>query len=139
ERGQETFVGIAAHRLFAASLSNGVQARRADGLFVSGNYFSLLGLKPALGRLLGPQDDRVDGQAESVVLSYAYWHSELGGDPDLVGRRLIVSGAPLTIVGVAPRGFHGTTVGVRASVFVPITFRGLGAFGSVPDHDNRLF
>src|SRR5690606_6337434 len=63
----------------------------------------------------------------------------LGGDPDVVGRTLIVSGTPLTVVGIGPRGFHGTTVGVRASVFVPITFRGVGTFGSIPDHDNRKF
>ena len=139
ERGQQTFAGVAAHRVFQGSVSNGMQARRVDGMFVSGSYFPVLGLKPALGRLLGPPDDRVDGQAESVVLSYAYWQGAFGGDPDVLGRTLIVSGTPLTVVGVAPRGFHGTIVGVRASVFVPITFRGVGTFGSVPNHDDRNF
>src|SRR5690606_34977181 len=91
------------------------------------------------GRLLGSEDDRVDGEAESVVLSHAFWEAQFGGDPQVIGRQLRVGGTPLTIVGVAPRGFHGTTVGVRASVFVPITFRGVGGFGSIPDHENRNY
>jgi predicted permease len=139
ERQPGPFAGIAAHRLFDASLSIGETARRDTGFFVSGSYFSVLGLRPALGRLLGSEDDRVDGQAESVVLSYAYWQRELASDPNVLGRKLTVNGAPLTIVGVAPRGFHGTTVGARASVFVPITLRGVGTAFSVPNHDNRGF
>ncbi len=139
ERQSNAFAGIAAHRIFEASLSTGENARRATGFFVSGSYFSVLGLQPALGRLLGTDDDRVDGEAGAVVLSYAYWQRELGGEPDVLGRELIVNGAPLTIVGVAPRGFHGTTVGERASVFVPITFPGVGTATSIPNHDNRGF
>lgn len=90
EREQEAFAGIAAHRIFDANLSTGESARRERGFFVSGGYFSTLGLAPALGRLLGPEDNRVDGQAPSVVLSHAYWQREDGGDPDVVGRTLIV-------------------------------------------------
>jgi len=107
EHSQEPFVGIAAHGIFDASLSTGEEARRDTGIFVSGSYFSLLGLQPTVGRLLGPQDNRVDGQAESVVLSHAYWQREFRGDSQVVGRRLTVNGTPLTIVGVAPPGFHG--------------------------------
>ena len=136
EREQESFVGLAAHRFFEASLSTGEQARLGTGVFVSGSYFSVLGLNPALGRLLGPEDDRVDGEAESVVLSHAYWQSELGGNPQIIGRRLLVNDQPLTIVGVAPPGFSGTTVGTRASVFVPITMR--NAWAPIPYHDSRL-
>ena len=138
EREQKSFAGIAAHRLFVAHVSTGESARRESGFFVSGGYFSTLGLKPALGRLLGPEDNRVDGQAHSVVLSYAYWQRELGAAPDVVGQTLHVNGTPLTIVGVAPRGFRGITLGVRASVFVPMTFPGPAPF-SVPNHDNRNF
>jgi predicted permease len=140
ERAQGQSLRLAAHRIFGASLSTGERARLTSGIFVSGSYFSVLGLQPSLGRLLGPQDDLVDGRAESVVLSHAYWQSELGGDPEVLGRTLIVNGTPLAIVGVAPRGFHGTTVGVRASVFVPITFSGADySFFTIPDHDTRTF
>jgi putative ABC transport system permease protein len=137
ERLQESFSGIAAHRLFDASLSIGDSARRETGFFVSGSYFSVLRLRPALGRLLGPLDDDIDGQADSVVLSHAYWQRELGGDPEVLGSKLTVNGVPLTIVGVAPRGFHGTTVGARASVFVPIAFPGVDSPTAIPNHDNR--
>jgi predicted permease len=136
EREQQTFAGLAAHVPSGMGLSTGQTAHVAEGIYVSGNYFSVLGLQPALGRLLGPQDDRVDGVAESVVLSHAYWQSEFGSDPAILGRTLLVSGVPLAIVGVAPAGFHGTTIGVRASVFVPITIR---VRNVIPNHDNRLF
>ena len=137
ERSQEPFIGIAAHRIFDASLSTGEQSRLDTGLYVSGSYFSLLGLRPALGRLLGPQDDAVDGQADAVVLSHAYWQSQFAGDTGVLGRSLIVNGKPLTIVGVAPPGFNGTTVGARARVFVPITFQPVDAPTAIPNHDNR--
>jgi putative ABC transport system permease protein len=138
ERAQRSFVGLAAHRSFEANVTSGQNARLATGILVSGSYFSVLGLTPALGRLLGPQDDRVDGSAESVVLSYAYWQSEFASDPKVLGRTVVVNGVPLAIVGVAPPGFHGTAVGTRASVFVPITLHGGAAGGPVPNHDNRL-
>ncbi len=146
EREQEPFAGLAAHTFFEARLATGAQARFATGALVSGSYFSVLGLQPALGRLLGPNDDRVDGQAESVVLSHAYWQSELGGDPNVLGRTLTVNEVPLTIVGVAPPGFHGTAVSARANVFVPITisfaFSSAGvsdfaAASAIPNHDRR--
>jgi len=142
EREQEPLVGIAAHRFFQANLSTGDQPRLATGVFVSGGYFPVLGLRPAIGRLLGPEDDRVDGVAESVVLSHAYWQSEFDGSAEVLGRTLNVNGVPLTIVGVAPKGFHGTAVTARPSVFVPITISfpsgGPSPFLSVlPNHQRR--
>ncbi len=104
---------------------------------MSGKYFSLLGVKPAVGRLLDANDDRVDGEASAVVLSYAYWEAAFGADPAVVGRTLVVNGKPLTIVGVGPRGFHGTTVGERPLVFVPITFRWLANPNAFPHHADR--
>ncbi|HJR69442.1 MAG TPA: ABC transporter permease, partial [Gammaproteobacteria bacterium] len=101
ERAQEPFVGLAAHQTIDVALTIGEQARPGRAVAVSGSYFSVLRLQPALGRLLGPQDDQVDGQAESVVLSYAYWQSAFAGDADVVGRTLLVDGRRLTIVGVA--------------------------------------
>jgi putative ABC transport system permease protein len=141
EREQEPFVGLAAHTYDEGRLSTSEGMRPATLAFVSGSYFPVLGLTPALGRLLGAQDDRVDGQAESVVLSFTYWQSEFGGDPDVLGRTLTVNDVPLTIVGVAPSGFHGMAVSARPSVFVPITISsgetGLAAAVSVPNHTRR--
>jgi predicted permease len=141
EREQEPFVGLAAHTFEDASLSIGERSRPATLALVSGSYFPVLGLTPALGRLLGPDDDRVDGQAESVVLSYGFWESEFGGDPEILGRTLTVKNVPLTIVGVAPRGFPGTAVNARPSVFVPMSISsgdsGFAAALSVPNHVRR--
>ena len=120
ERLQEPFVGIAAHRTIVANVAVEGQTTSARAMLVSGSYFSLLGVVPAAGRLLGPQDD--NGSADTAMLSYSYWQNNLGADPTVVGRTVVVNGQLLTIVGVAPKSFHGTTLGVRPAVFVPITF-----------------
>jgi len=109
----------------------------ADGLLVSGGYFSVLGSPPALGRLLGPNDDRTVGESPVVVLSHAYWQASFGSRPDVLGETLLVNGRTLAIVGVAPAGFEGTTLGVKPQVFLPITMRWLMQPGRNADHANR--
>ena len=125
EREQKVFTGIAAHVQFGANLSARNHTLSGTGLFVSGSYFPVLALHPALGRLLGPADDPHPGDFRNVVLSYDYWQTTFGGDPGVLNQTLIVNGQPLTIVGVAPQGFTGTTVGTKPQVFVPITLRAL--------------
>jgi predicted permease len=127
ERLQTPFTGIAGHRLFSANLAYQGQTLNAEGMLVSGSYFPVLGLQPTLGRLLGPGDDRAIGESRVVVLSHAYWQTRFGRTPDVLNQVLVVNGQHLTIVGVAPRGFEGTTLGGRPAVFVPIT---LNAFMS---------
>ena len=122
ERMQEPFEGIAAHRLVDANLAFRGNASSGGGVLVSGSYFGLLGIQPALGRLLNPQDDAVDGAADSVVLAYRYWQDSLGADPSVIGETLVVNGQPLTIVGVAATDFQGATRPVTPDVFIPITF-----------------
>src|ERR1051326_2663288 len=124
ERVQTPFIGIAAHVGFGANLAARNQTENTEGLLVSGSYFPVLALKPALGRLLGPDDDKTLGEWHVVVLTSAYWQRRFGGDPNTLDQPLIVNGQSMTIVGVAPRGFDGTTLGVKAAVFAPITMRG---------------
>ncbi len=123
QRVQTVFTGIAAHRLFGANLSFKGQTLAGEGMMVSGTYFPVLGLQPAAGRLLTPEDDRAPGESPVVVLSHDYWRTRFDANPSVVGDRLVVNGQPLTIVGVAPAGFRGTTVGAAPQVFVPITLR----------------
>jgi len=123
ERVQTVFTGIAAHVLTGVNLAARGQTLSADGVLVSGSYFPVLGVQPAVGRLLGPDDDRTPGAHDVVVLSHAYWTSHFGEQPSVVGEPLIVNGTAMTIVGVAPRGFEGTTLGTRPSVFVPLSMR----------------
>jgi predicted permease len=125
ERLQTSFTGIAAHRLFGANLSYRGQTMSGEGLSVSGSYFQVLGLQPALGRLLGPADEPAIGEARVAVLSHAWWQSRFGMSPTVLNEPLVVNGQTLTIVGVAPAGFDGTTLGARPQVFVPITLQGL--------------
>src|SRR5512146_97019 len=123
QQARTPFTGIAAHCLFGANIAYHRQTVNGDAVLVSGSYFPVLGLQPALGRLLGPDDDRTIGATFVTVLSYDYWASRLGSDPKVLNQQIIINGRSMTIVGVAPRGFEGTTLGARPMVFVPITMR----------------
>ena len=122
-KGRHVFTGVAAHRLFGANLAYEGQTLSGEGVLVSGSYFPLLGLTPAAGRLLSPNDDRAVGEASVVVLSHRWWRDRFNLDPNVVGKRLTVNGLHMEIVGVAPEAFDGTTLGSRPRVFVPITMR----------------
>lgn len=123
ERVQAVFTGIAAHRSFGANLAFNGQTLSGRGMLVSGSYFPLLGVQPALGRLIGPGDDRAPGESHVAVLSHAYWQTRFASDPNVLNQSILVNGQAMTIVGVAPRGFDGTTLGAKPQVFVPITMR----------------
>ena len=121
ERGQTVLSGLAAHRIIGADLAIRGKALSGLGMAVSGGYFGTLGLAPALGRLLGPADDLSQGGSPVAVLSHRFWTTDLGADPGVLNQTLLVNGIAMTIVGVAPAGFEGTTLGSRARVFVPLT------------------
>jgi predicted permease len=123
EREQGSFTGIAAQRIFGANLAQSGQTMSGEGLLVSGSYFSVLGVQPFLGRVFGPSDDERFGEHPVAVLSYRYWESQLGADRSVLNQTIIVNGQPLTVVGVAARGFNGTTLGSQPDVFVPLTMR----------------
>jgi putative ABC transport system permease protein len=99
----------------------GQQPDRIMTTFVSGNFFEGLGLKPAAGRLFLRGEGEVLGHDPIVVLSYDYWQKKFNGDPNVVGRPVTVDGHPLTIVGVAPKGFHGVQSFVSAAAFLPMS------------------
>ena len=120
ERLETGALGLAAHRDFGANLAYRGQTLAGIGALVSGQYFSVLGITPALGRLFGPEDDRVPNGHPIVILSYDYWNTHFGADPRVVNETLVVNGALMTIVGVTPRGFTGTTVIDVPHVFIPL-------------------
>jgi predicted permease len=124
ERVQTAFTGVAGHNQFGANLSwRGETDGGGEAMLASGSYFSVLALQPALGRLLTTEDERDSADNDVVVLSYEYWMRRFGGRADVLNQPLSVNGRPMTIVGVAPRGFHGTTLGVRPLVYVPLSRR----------------
>lgn len=98
----------------------GVEPERVYGCYVAGDFFPVLGLNATLGRLIGPEDDDANSPAPVAVVSWAYWKSRLHADMQVVGRKILVDDAPLTIIGVAPRAFSGLQPGVNQNIWMPL-------------------
>ncbi len=132
------FSGVAGQRLFGANLATDDRTLSGEGVLVSGSYFSVLGLQPQLGRLFTPADDGAPGQHPVAVLGNGFWTRELGADPKIVGQTLVVNGVTLTVVGVAPHGFKGTTTGSVPDVYVPLSMHAaVDSFFDEKDFDDR--
>jgi predicted permease len=119
QRNRGPFAGLFAWGRDEFSLSSGGEARTADGLWVSGEFFDTLGLTPAAGRLLSPADDR-PGCALRAVLGHGMWRRAYGGDPSAIGRTMTLNAKTVEIVGVAPAAFHGLEVGRAFDVALPL-------------------
>ena len=117
----QVFQGILAADKTQLGVSWHNQAEDKDAEIVSGNYFQLLGLKPALGRLFTAQDETAKNANAVVVLSYDYWRTRFAASSDIVGQTLLVNGHPFTIVGVAPDHFDSAILGYKPGLFVPVT------------------
>ena len=104
----------------SASLSFGQQSERVFVELVSGTYFSTLGVVPAMGRILTPEDDVVPSGHPFVVLNYNFWKTRFAGDPQVVGRTLNLNNYKMTVVGVAQAGFDGVELGFSPKIFIPI-------------------
>ena len=133
------FEGIAGHFQQGVNLSLGEETIRATAEFVSGSYFPVLGIEAAVGRLLGPSDDRAPGAHPVAVLSHGYWSGRLASNPSVVGRTIRVNGEPFTVVGVAAEGFRGTTIGVRPEVYLPMRMRAVVDDGYAGLENRRVY
>jgi predicted permease len=102
-----------------ATVSMSGRSERITLELVTDNYFSMLGVQPAVGRLIQPNEGRAPGEAPVVVLSYEYWQSRFNGDPSIVGRSVRLGSHPFTVIGVSARSFRGTESLVRVSAYVP--------------------
>src|SRR5437870_2607982 len=105
---------------FSASIASRGQTERGSGELVSGNYFEVLGVAPAIGRVFSLDDERVPGGHPVVVLSHAYWTRHFGGDESILNKGLLINNVEMTVVGVAREGFTGAQVGKSPDVFVPL-------------------
>jgi predicted permease len=114
------FEGLAGTTMDFYSLGVGNHGERVAGEMVTGNYFSVLGVRASLGRTLLPSDDVSPGKHPVVVISDDLWRRVFGSDPDAVGRTIQVNAHPLTIVGVSEPGFHGSIVSLGMQLFVPV-------------------
>ena len=115
----QVLAGLAAMSMAPVGLSNNGINERIWGLHVTGNYFSLLGVGAALGRVIAPEDDLTPGAHPVVMLSYQSWQRRFGADPQIVGRSLLISGRNYTVIGVTPPEFRGTELALHAGTLVP--------------------
>ncbi len=117
----QVFQGMLAADRTSAGISWRNQAESKDAEIVSGNYFQLLGLKPALGRLFTPQDETEKNANPVAVLSYEYWRTRFAAAQDIIGQTILVNGHSFTVIGVAPPHFDSAIGGYRPGLYVPIT------------------
>ena len=121
---------LIASRMLPLYLGEAGATERGYGLLVSDNYFAAIGVKPVLGRVFGPEDLRAEGGEPVVVIAHGLWRSTFNGDPNVIGRSLRVNGRPLTVIGVAPPEFQGTTLGLTFDAWLPATLAPVVANGS---------
>ena len=130
DQSRNVFSGVLGYRLSFDGLSTKRQADRVMTCYVTSNYFSMLGLKPYAGRLISPDEGQAPGADPVLVLSYAYWKAQFGGDLSIVGREASVNGHPVTIIGIAPKGFHGLTSFAETQAYLPISMSVIQTFYS---------
>ena len=113
--------GLASFRNLGANIAFGKQTHPGTVAVVSGQYFPMLGVKPLMGRTILPEDDR-EGRGNPVAMvSYGYWMDKLGGEP-VLNQPIRINGHSFTLVGIAPKGFTGTTLGQEPDTYVPLVF-----------------
>jgi len=111
---------LIAYALIPMNLRTGAEPERIWGMLVSGNYFDVLGLKPAIGRGFTSDEDRVPDARPVAVFSHAYWLRHFAADPSVVGRSVSLNARAFTVVGIAPEGFRGSAAGLGVDVFLPM-------------------
>jgi putative ABC transport system permease protein len=120
DRNQSFSDLLAVSRARVDVTGEGLEPETIDGEYVAGNFFTALGVRPAFGRVIDGQDDRLGSPtAASAVVSWSYWTNRLDADPGIIGKTLVINGVPATVVGVAPREFFGLQIGIRPGVWLP--------------------
>ena len=130
EQSGEAFDGVFGYQFGLDGLSVNGKAERILTNYVTGNFFSELGIKPALGRFILPGEGETPNADPVMVLGYAYWKDHFGGRSDVVGMKVSLNGRPMTIVGVAPEGFKGVWMLAAPEGYVPL---GMAAAQNAPD------
>jgi len=125
-----TFEGLVAFRMAPLYVGERGRVERSSGLLVSDNYFTALGLTPALGRFLRPDEVEKPGTAPVVVISYDYWRTRFAASPSVLGQAVRINGNDLAIVGVAPQGFKGTVMRLTFDFWLPATLAPVIVAGS---------
>jgi predicted permease len=122
-RDRSTLTDIVGQDDLPMSIAVAGQAERAFGGIVSGNFFRVMGVQPALGRVFSDDDDRNPGGHPVVVISDSYWRRRFGADPAVIGREVTVNSVPMTVIGVTPPAFVGSFLGIDTSAWVPMAMQ----------------
>ena len=133
-----SFRELFAYRMAPLTIGVGRETERAYGLLVSGNYFAALGLRPAAGRFFRPDEVERAGTEPVTVISWDLWSERFSREPAAIGARIVVNDRQLTIVGVTPRGFQGTILGLTFDLWVPATLAPSLLGGSREIDDRRI-
>lgn len=131
--------GIAAQYNGGASLSTGDRSQIVAATLVSGNWFEILGVRTALGRPITPEDDRTVDAHPVVVLAHAFWQRRFGSDPSIVGKRILLNGQPMTVLGVTQPGFRGTDILSPPDLYLPLAMQRVLMPNSARLQDRRLY
>jgi predicted permease len=115
-----SFVDLLGYSVEVAGLNVDNVTERITMYSVTDNYFTLLGVQPALGRLIQPNEGRARGDAPVIVLTHEYWHARFGGDPSIVGRAVRLNGRPFTVIGVTSQSFDRAHSLIQPSAYVPL-------------------
>ena len=116
----QVFSGMLLYSSIGVTLTNSGQPEPASAEIVSGNYFDVLGVRPAVGRSFQPEEDRAPGANPVTVISYGLWKRKFGGDPGILSSPIHVNGHRFTVIGVAPQGFRGTNALIGADLWFPM-------------------
>lgn len=123
EKENQVFEGMFARHPTRVYLSTGDAPEPVQAEVVSGSYFPVLGVGAAAGRVLGISDDERPGEHPVIVLSYDHWKNRMGGDPEVIGRKVLVNNHPMTVVGVAAAGFRGIDLAEVPAVWIPLMMK----------------
>jgi predicted permease len=129
--------GVLCRAEIQVNLTAGGDPRPVAAEIVSGSYFPVLGVGPALGRVIEPEDDAAPGAGPVVVLAYDFWQTQFGGAADVVGRKVLIGNHPMTVVGVAAAGFRGVDVGAVPAFWIPTSMYADANLGTDEDLLNR--
>lgn len=135
----QVFDGVIARSSGQASVSYRGETERAYAELVSGNFFDVLGVRPAAGRFFVPEEDGAPGAHAVVVLSYGYWSRRFAANPQIVGAQININGHPMVVIGIEPAVFEGLLSGNNPDVIVPIALSEVIAPRDVPVLDNPLY
>lgn len=119
QQQSKSLSGVMGHFLTPFSVTEGGVTERVRGDIVTGSYFQVLGIRPLAGRLISMDEEKTPGGHPVVVLSHGYWQQRFGGSLDVLNRKVLINGQPMTVIGIAERGFNGVDLGALVDVWAP--------------------